>query len=673
MRRRGSLLSQLLIAFSVFAVVIGAAAVVGYIAVVHQHQTARRLTGHYTILQLADGDLSGAFTTAQLSVQSYSLTGERGFLLPLGAARVQYERRLATLERRTPRGLRGLVRDQARAGGAWFALVPRIMAVRPGTPAAKALLGRSAGLTQVFFAANVRMQVSLTARVRLLSSSGLRALSTGLAWSAAAVGVALLLVLAGSLSTLRTITRPLRGLTATVRRLTSGDHGARAVVTGSAEVREVARAVNTQADESDRLRQQEAESNRLRAMARAGGIRIREHLAADDVIREAHAVLAEGIEADSIYLMLVHDGRAVPAAGHENAWLLADRLNMALPTGSLAALNELFARQASELIEDVAGPGGERLPRWMREELSEAGVRSHLVTPFGVGEQMLGFVIAHRLQARYPWTVAEVEAVESIAADIGRGLHHARLYEAENRLVEDLKSLDQAKSDFFATVSHELRAPLTSIEGYVEMLGDEEGGPVTAEQTTILEAVDCSAVQLRGLIDDVFTLSKLESGTSATVLRPVDMTQVIAEAAQEVQPSVAARGLDFTADCPAGGLMVEGDAGQLDRVLVNLLSNAVKFTPPHGKVQVTAAAENGSVVVQVLDTGIGIPAAEQDELFGRFFRASNVRDQSIPGTGLGLTIVHTIVAGHGGQVELKSQQDVGTVATVRLPLLTGAA
>ncbi|HUZ39225.1 MAG TPA: hypothetical protein VMV17_23125, partial [Streptosporangiaceae bacterium] len=117
MRRRGSLLSQLLIAFSVFAVVIGAAAVVGYIAVVHQHQTARRLTGHYTILQLADGDLSGAFTTAQLSVQSYSLTGERGFLLPLGAARVQYERRLATLERRTPRGLRGLVRDQARAGG----------------------------------------------------------------------------------------------------------------------------------------------------------------------------------------------------------------------------------------------------------------------------------------------------------------------------------------------------------------------------------------------------------------------------------------------------------------------------------------------------------------------------------------------------------------------------
>ena len=415
------------------------------------------------------------------------------------------------------------------------------------------------------------------------------------------------------------------------------------------------------------------ESNRLRAMARAGGIRIREHLAADDVIHEAHAVLAEGIEADSIYLMLVHDGRAVPAAGHENAWLLADSLSMALPAGSLAALDELFARQASELIEDVAGPGGERLPRWMREELSEAGVRSHLVTPFGVGEQMLGFVVAHRLQARHPWTVAEVEAVESIAADIGRGLHHARLYEAENRLVEDLKSLDQAKSDFFATVSHELRAPLTSIEGYVEMLGDEEGGPVTAEQTTILEAVDRSAVQLRGLIDDVFTLSKLESGTSATVLRPVDMTQVIAEAAEAVQPSVAARGLDFTADCPAGGLMVEGDAGQLDQVLVNLLSNAVKFTPPRGKVQVTAAAENGSVVVQVLDTGIGIPAAEQDELFGRFFRASNVRDQPIPGTGLGLTIVHTIVAGHGGQVELKSQQDVGTVATVRLPLLTGAA
>ena len=671
MKPRGSLLSQLLIVFSVFAVVIGAAVAVGYVAVARQSRAANQFTGHYQVLQEADGKIGEAFTRAQLSVLGYSLTGERGFLLPLGAARVQYERRLATLERRTPRGLRGLVRDQARAGGAWFALVPKIMAVRPGTPAAKALLGRSAGLTQMFFAANVRMQVSLTARVRLLSSSGLRALSTGLAWSAAAVGVALLLVLAGSLSTLRTITRPLRGLTATVRRLTSGDHGARAVVTGSAEVREVARAVNTQADESDRLRQQEAQSNRLRAMARAGGIRIREHLAADDVIHEAHAALAECVEADLTYVILENDGKLTPSVGHENAWRLPEMFYTELPPDGMKRLHGLFHRHVSDVMQDVAGEEGEHLPPWVRDQLRAAGIGSYVLTPFGVGEQMLGFVVVDRLGSGRPWSAAEVDAVESIAADVGRGLYHARLYEAENRLVEELKSLDRAKSDFFATVSHELRAPLTSIEGYVETFAAAKAGPVTDGQRRMLEAVDRGAVRLRGLIDDVFTLSKLESGAFTTTLRPVDMAQVIAGAAEAVQPSVTAEGLTLTADCPAGGLMVEGDAGQLDRVLVNLLSNAVKFTPGGGRIAVTGAVEDGSAVVAVSDTGIGIPASDQQELFARFFRASNARERSIPGTGLGLAIVRTIVDNHRGDVGLRSQENKGTTVTVRLPLLPG--
>jgi HAMP domain-containing protein len=127
------------------------------------------------------------------------------------------------------------------------------------------LLGRSASLSRAFFGASTRIQLNLAAQVRGLATTSEQALVAGLAWSAVAVGVALLLVLAGSLSTLRTVTGPLRRLAATVRRLTSGDHVARAVVAGSAEVREVARAVNTQADEAGLLRAEEAESGRLRS------------------------------------------------------------------------------------------------------------------------------------------------------------------------------------------------------------------------------------------------------------------------------------------------------------------------------------------------------------------------------------------------------------------------
>ncbi len=667
MRRRRSLLSQLLIACSAFAVLVGVAAAVGYAAAVHQHQVAKELTGHYQVAQLIGGGLGQDLTTAQSAAISFSLTGEPGFHRAFDHARAQYPGLLAALERSTSPGLRGLVTAQERAGAAWFALAPRIMAVPPGTPAARAVLGRSDILTGAFFQANILMQERLHDQIARLNSTSKRALVTGLGWSAGVVGVALVLVLAGSLSTLGTVVRPLRGLAVTVRRLTSGDYAVRAAVAGSAEVREVAQVVNAQADESDRLREQEAQSDRLRAVARDAGLRIRAHLAAGDVIREAQSVLQGSVDADVIALMLVTDESIEPAAGQQVAWLLADRFDAKLPAGSLTTLRELFRRRAGVLVQDMATQAGQ-LPPWVADGLRAAGVGSHLLTPFGVGEQMLGFVTADRFGPGRPWSAAEVGAVESIAADIGRGLHHARLYEAENRLVGDLKSLDQAKSDFFATVSHELRAPLTSIEGYVEMLAEGEGGPVTGEQRKMLEVVDHSAVRLRNLIDDVFTLSKLESDAFSTVMRPVEAAEIISAAADELAPEVARAGLTLATDCPPGGLAVEGDAGQLGRVLVNLLSNAVKFTPPGGAITMTAAAAGPAAVITVSDTGIGIPDRDQPELFTRFFRASNAIEQSIPGTGLGLAIVRTIITNHRGDITLTSREGQGTTFTIHIPL-----
>jgi signal transduction histidine kinase/HAMP domain-containing protein len=662
----------MLMAFSAFAVLVGAAMAVGYVAVVHQHQVAKQLSGQYQLMQFIDADLGQALTTAQSAAISFSMTGEPGFRRSFDQARAQYPGVLAALDRSTSPDLRGLVTAQGRAGAAWFALAPKIMAVPPGTPAARAVLGQSAGLTGAFLQANILMQEHLHDQIARLDRASKGALVTGLAWSAAVVGLALVLVLAGSLSTLGTVARPLRGLAATVRRLTSGDYAARAAVTGSAEVREVAQVVNTQADESDRLREQEAQSNRLRTVARDAGLRIREHLAAGDVLREAQSVLRDSMDADVIALMLVNDERIEPAAGQQDPWLLADRFDAELPAGSLTTLQNLFPSRTSVLVQDMATEAG-RLPPWVADGLRAAGVGSHLTTPFGVGEQMLGFVTADRLGPGRPWSAAEVGAVESIAADIGRGLHHARLYEAENRLVEDLKSLDQAKSDFFATVSHELRAPLTSIEGYVEMLAEGEGGPVTGEQRKMLDVVDHSAVRLRNLIEDVFTLSKLESDAFSTVMRPVEVGKVISAAADELQPEVARRGLTLTSDCRRDGLTVDGDAGQLGRVLVNLLSNAVKFTPDGGRITVTAAATGGSAVITVSDTGIGIPAKDQQELFTRFFRASNAVQQAIPGTGLGLAIVRTIVTNHGGDITLTSHEGQGTTFTIRIPLAAAAS
>ena len=125
-------------------------------------------------------------------------------------------------------------------------------------------------------------------------------------------------------------------------------------------------------------------------------------------------------------------------------------------------------------------------------------------------------------------------------------------------------------------------------------------------------------------------------------------------------------------NCPDEGLMVEGDPEQLDRMLVNLLSNAVKYTPGGGSIALSAVQEGNSAVLTVADTGIGIPAKDQDCLFTRFFRASNAVELAIPGSGLGLSIVQTIVANHHAELTVESAQDRGTKVTVRIPLQGGA-
>jgi signal transduction histidine kinase len=256
-----------------------------------------------------------------------------------------------------------------------------------------------------------------------------------------------------------------------------------------------------------------------------------------------------------------------------------------------------------------------------------------------------------------------------VAADVGRGLHHARLYEAENRLVDELRGVDQVKSDFLATVSHELRTPLTSIAGYIEILRDRTAGPLTTAQEQMLDSVDRNTARLRHLIEDVLTLSKIESGTFTSRMRPVSLTEIVAADVTALHPVAAAKGLTLSEQDSDHSLMVSGDSGQLDRLVMNLLSNAIKFTPEGGTVRVGTGSDGDLAVLRVSDTGIGIPDRDKKELFTRFFRASNAVEESIPGTGLGLAIVRTIVANHRGDLEVASREGRGTTVTVRIPLL----
>ena len=241
-----------------------------------------------------------------------------------------------------------------------------------------------------------------------------------------------------------------------------------------------------------------------------------------------------------------------------------------------------------------------------------------------------------------------------------------RLAERELRLLARLRALDVAKTDFMSTVSHELRTPLTSISGYLELLLDAEPGELSDVQLRMLEVIGRNTRRLRDLIEDILTLSKIESGDFRTEPGPVDLAQVIERGAAAVSPAAARASVGLHLDV-RGPLPLTGDGVQLDRVLTSLLSNAVKFTPADGTVTVRAERRDDTTVLTVADTGIGIPAGEQQALFARFFRATNAIHHAVPGTGLGLAIVRTIVDKHGGTIDVDSAEGVGTTVTVRLP------
>src|SRR5690606_14312820 len=184
--------------------------------------------------------------------------------------------------------------------------------------------------------------------------------------------------------------------------------------------------------------------------------------------------------------------------------------------------------------------------------------------------------------------------------------------------------------------SHELRMPLTSILGYVDLLAGGHGGPLTGDQREMLAIIDRNAHRLLELIDDIVTVDRLESGRLPLEVGEVDVAHVVEQALLAVQPLAAARGQRVVADLRPGAGVVEGDAAQLERVVLNLATNAVKFTPRGGAVNVVADGDDGHARITVVDTGIGIPAEEQPRLFTRFFRAAAARAEAIPGTGLGL-------------------------------------
>lgn len=182
----------------------------------------------------------------------------------------------------------------------------------------------------------------------------------------------------------------------------------------------------------------------------------------------------------------------------------------------------------------------------------------------------------------------------------------------------------------------------------------------------MLNIVERNGEQLIVLIDDLLTMSRLEAGTFEPNLAPIDLEAVVRRVCDSASPAATESSLDLDVHLEHD-LALVGDEAQVERALHILVSNAVKFTPGGGRIDLSARADGGDIVIDVRDTGIGIPVDEQDDLFARFFKAKSAPPRETLGTGLGLYIVKQIVDGHGGRVGAVSVSGRGSTFTMRLP------
>jgi signal transduction histidine kinase len=229
-----------------------------------------------------------------------------------------------------------------------------------------------------------------------------------------------------------------------------------------------------------------------------------------------------------------------------------------------------------------------------------------------------------------------------------------------------LRELDRLKDQFVATVSHELRTPLTSIHGYLELVLEAGSDEVADEQREFLAIVDRNTTRLRRLVDDLLLVSEIDAGKLDLDLNDFELGALARESIESSRPHAEALGISLTFSA-AGNVELTGDRVRLGQLVDNVVSNALKFTPEGGRVSVRTSRSNGSAVLEVEDTGIGVPADEQAQLFDRFFRARAANEGAIQGTGLGLAISQAIARAHGGLIEVSSNETAGTTFRVALP------
>lgn len=235
------------------------------------------------------------------------------------------------------------------------------------------------------------------------------------------------------------------------------------------------------------------------------------------------------------------------------------------------------------------------------------------------------------------------------------------------REVEKLRQLDRMKSEFVSIASHEIKTPLSVIKAYSELLSSMVLGDLNEKQKELAEKISKNASHLAELVNEILDLSRLESEGHAIIKSSFSIRDLVQETVEEMNVPAHKKNLSLGFDATPAKLMLTADREKIRRLLRNIIDNAIKFTPPLGRIQVSAKSAVGGVLLNISDTGIGIPKGELGKVFDKFYQVDSSTSRRYKGAGLGLTICKKIVEQHGGTIKLENMRGGGTLVTVFLP------
>jgi signal transduction histidine kinase len=231
-----------------------------------------------------------------------------------------------------------------------------------------------------------------------------------------------------------------------------------------------------------------------------------------------------------------------------------------------------------------------------------------------------------------------------------------------------LRHLDKAKDEFLSMASHQLRTPLTSVKGYISMIMDGDVGKVSTDQKKLLGEAFNNSERMVGLINDFLSVSRIQTGRFVIDKVPIDLSLVVEQEVDSLRANAGARQMELVYDKPTDCPIMDIDESKIRQVIMNFIDNAIYYSHPNTKININLVVDKGEILFTVKDTGIGVPKSERDQLFTKFYRASNAKKTRPDGTGVGLFLAKKVVDGHDGDVIFDSVEGKGSTFGFKLPI-----